>query len=66
MGATLDITVEGDLQDFLGVNIECKSDGTVHLTQPQLIDQILKDLRLLDNSIKTQSTPAASSLSCLL
>jgi hypothetical protein len=41
----LDITVKGDLQDFLGVNIERKADGTIHLTQPHLIDQILKDLR---------------------
>jgi hypothetical protein len=39
--AGLDITVEGDLQDFLGVNIEKKADGTIHLTQPHLIDQIL-------------------------
>jgi Reverse transcriptase (RNA-dependent DNA polymerase) len=32
--AKLDITVEGDIQDFLGINIERKSDGTIHLTQP--------------------------------
>ena len=44
--AKLDITIEGDLQDFLGVNIERKADGTIHLTQPHLIDQILKDLWL--------------------
>jgi hypothetical protein len=56
----LDITVEGDLQDFLGVNIEKKSDG-IHLTQPHLIDQILKDLRLDDDNVTTRSTPACSS-----
>ena len=44
--AKLDITVEGDLQYLLGVNIEMNLDGTIHLTQPHLIDQILKDLRL--------------------
>ncbi len=27
--AKLDITIEGDLQDFLGVNIERKEDGTI-------------------------------------
>ncbi len=43
--AKLNITEEGDLVDFLGVQIERKEDGSVHLTQPQLIDQILKDLR---------------------
>ena len=43
--AKLNITEEGDLEDFLGVRIERKEDGSVHLTQPQLIDQILKDLR---------------------
>ena len=44
--AELNITVEGDIQDFLGINIERKDDGSIHLTQPHLIDQMLKDLRL--------------------
>jgi hypothetical protein len=43
--AKLNITIKGDLQDFLGVNIERKDNGTIHLTQPHLIHQILKDLR---------------------
>jgi hypothetical protein len=34
----LDIKEEGDLEDFLGVRIEQKKDGSIHLTQPQLID----------------------------
>ena len=36
----LDITVqEGDLQDFLvGVNIDQKEDGSIHLTQPHFIN----------------------------
>jgi Reverse transcriptase (RNA-dependent DNA polymerase) len=57
----LNITVEGDLQDFLGINIERKSDGTIHLTQPHLIDQVLEDLRLAGEETSTKSTPAASS-----
>ena len=44
--AELNMTVKGDIQDFLGINIECKDDGSIHLTQPHLIDQTLKDLRL--------------------
>ena len=65
--AGLHITVEGDLQDFLGINIERKEDGTIHLTQPHLIDQIIKDLRLdVDNNSrktekKLKNTPAPSS-----
>ena len=57
----MDITVEGDLQDFLGVNIDQRSDGSIHMSQPHLIDQILKDLRMSDDNVKTKDTPAASS-----
>ena len=59
--AKLDITVEGDLADFLGVHIDRREDGTIHLSQPHLIKQILKDLRMETKDIKTRSTPAASS-----
>ena len=59
--AKLDITVEGDLQDFLGVNIDRRDDGSIHLTQPHLIDQILTDLRLNDDSVKVKTTPMSSS-----
>jgi hypothetical protein len=58
--AKLDTTIEGDLQDFLGANIERKADGTIHLTQPHLIDQILKDLRLEDENVTTKAIPASS------
>ena len=43
--ANLDITIRGDLQEFLGVKIEKKANGMIHLTQPNLINKILKDLR---------------------
>ena len=59
--AKLAITVEGDLADFLGVNIDRREDGTIHLSQPHLIDQILEDLRLKDDTVKIRTTPAASS-----
>ena len=41
--AKLDITVEGDLQDFLGVNIDRKGDQ-IKLSQPHLIQQIIEGL----------------------
>ena len=56
----LNITIKGDLQDFLGVNIDRKPDGSIHLTQPHLIDQILKDLKMTD-AVKTKRILAASS-----
>ena len=59
--AKLTITEEGDLEDFLGVQIERKKDGSIHLTQPHLIEQILKDLRLEDDKVTTKPIPASSS-----
>ena len=61
MKSQLSITVEGDLADFLGVSIDRRKDGSIHLSQPHLIDQILRDLRMDTDDIKTRSTPAASS-----
>ena len=55
-GAGLDITDEGDIGDFLGVQISTKEDE-VHLTQPHLTSQILKDLRLDDPNVATKDTP---------
>ena len=59
--ANLDITIKGDLEDFLGVNIDRREDGTIHLTQPYLIDLILRDLNLDGEGVKTKPTPACSS-----
>ena len=51
--AGLDITEEeGGLEDFLGVNIEKTSEGAYHLSQPQLIEQILNDLNLQGENVK--------------
>jgi hypothetical protein len=58
----LDITIEGDLTDFLGVNIDRHGDdGMIHLTQLHLIHQILKDLRYDTDDITIKTTPGASS-----
>jgi hypothetical protein len=56
----LELTVEGDISDFLGVKIDYKRDGTIHLTQPLLINSILHELQLDKPNTKIKTTPAAS------
>ena len=58
--AKLNITVEGDLQDFLGVRIKRKANGEIHFTQPQLIDKIIKMVRMEHDNVKVKETPVAS------
>ena len=60
-GAGLDLTSEGGIEDFLGVNIERKVDGTIHLTQPRLIQSILEDLGLDGPNVATKDIPMTSS-----
>ena len=57
----LDITEEGDIQDFLGIHIEKKSDGTIKLSQRHLIVQILHDLKMDIDDLKIKETPCKSS-----
>jgi len=59
--ADLDLTVEGDISDFLGVNIDCKADGTIHLTQPHLIDFIMVCTRLQEDVGMVKNIPTAAS-----
>jgi Reverse transcriptase (RNA-dependent DNA polymerase) len=55
------ITSKESVNDFLGVKIErCVKKGTISLTQSQLINSIIKDLGLQENS-NTRKTPALSS-----
>lgn len=62
MRKVLDLTVEGELSDFLGVKITRHKDkNEIHLTQPQLIDQILQDLRLKQEKAKPKDVPMRSS-----
>ena len=50
----LQLTVEGSLEDFLGVNITKIKHNVFHLHQAHQISNILKDLHLQDNTnIKT-------------
>jgi hypothetical protein len=57
----LKITSEGGIEDFLGINIERKKDGSFILTQKRLIDSILTDLGLNRTNVLPKQTPTASS-----
>ena len=59
-GTGLDITDEGTIADFLGVNVR-QEGNSFHLTQPKLIESILQDLSLQDES-HTKDIPMASSV----
>jgi hypothetical protein len=47
---------QGDLSDYLGVNIERRKDGKIGMTQPTLTLSILKDVGLWENGRKNQAT----------
>jgi hypothetical protein len=58
----LEITTEDEgIDDFLGVNIKAKNDGSFILIQPHLIKSILNDLSLNKLNISTKDTPMATS-----
>jgi len=59
--AKLNITLEGDLTDFLGVNIVRKGNS-VSFTQPHLIDKILEAVGMTGDEVKTRDTPAKTSV----
>jgi hypothetical protein len=51
IGNKFNITSKPTVDDFLGVKITRNhDDGTITMTQPQLIDSILEDLHLDDKS----------------
>jgi hypothetical protein len=58
--ANLDITVEGEVKDFLGVTIERHEDGSIEFKQPLLINKILEALHM-DEKTKEKPIPMASS-----
>ena len=51
---------QGDVGDFLGIRIEKRKDGSIHLSQPQLIDSIIQDLHLQPGS-NSKATPSVTS-----
>ena len=46
-----------DLNDFLGVHIERRKDGTIKMSQPRTENQILKELRYGNKHLKGEKTP---------
>ena len=48
------------IEGFLGVNIERK-EGKIKLSQPHLIEQVIKDLGLNHDKVLSKPIPAASS-----
>ena len=60
------LTDEGDIDKFLGIEITHRENGEFEMSQPFLIDQILKFLQLEDNgwetSTKGSTTPAAAQI----
>jgi hypothetical protein len=54
------VSVEGTLSDYVGVNIERTEDNKIHMSQPNIIRSILKELNFNDDT-KSQSTPDYSS-----
>jgi hypothetical protein len=53
---------EGDLCDYLGIKVTKLPDGTITLTQPHLIDNILTDVKLQAARTTGRKTPALSSV----
>jgi hypothetical protein len=57
--ADFDIEDQGDMCDYLGVQVNKTKDGKIILTQPQLIKSIIEDMHFQDNT-KERETPALS------
>jgi hypothetical protein len=53
------ITSSDNVDDFLGVNISYMDDGKINFTQPKLIQSILDDLGLVEDSV-SKNIPALS------
>jgi len=41
--SNLELTILGDIKDFLGVHVSREDDSRVYISQPHLIDQIIED-----------------------
>ena len=45
-----EIMNKGEIQDYLGIHLEQRTDVTIKISQPRLIDQILTDVQLSPKS----------------
>jgi hypothetical protein len=53
--AGYDIEYMGDMNDYIRINFESLPGGKVKLSQPHLIDAILRDIRLTPNDLMRRS-----------
>ena len=53
------VEYQGDIGDFLGIQVQKQDDRSIKLTQPQLIESIIKDLHLQSGS-NPKNTPAVT------
>ena len=60
-GTCLNLTNEGDIQEFLRININRLKNGTINMCQPHLIQQVLDDLNLRKKNVKEKTTTMAAS-----
>jgi hypothetical protein len=57
--ATFNIEDQGNIADYLGINFETRENGLIKVSQPHLIDQIIKEVNLKSGDRK--SVPASPS-----
>jgi len=63
---TFNVEDEGSIEDYLGVQVTKQQDGSILLSQPDLIDSILMDMGLIGkdgrdlNGVKSRSMPSLS------
>jgi hypothetical protein len=50
--------ISKNMCEFLGIEMQKKEDGSLSLSQPQLIDSILKDLRMESENVAKRMTPS--------
>ena len=55
-----DMTDEGDISDYLGIQVHQLPNGVITLTQPHLITAIIDDLKFVENT-KSKDIPSLSS-----
>ena len=55
----LNLEDQGDIKDYLGVNVTELDNGKIKLSQPHIIDQIIEDTKIPING-ETKPTPAPS------
>ena len=57
-----DLTDDGVLKDYLGTWFARQSDGSIHLSQPKMIEQVLEivGLNIESDCIKRHDTPASN------